>query len=367
MKRFLLILALSGTVLTGWSQKTTVVQFDKTEHDFGEVREENGPVTYEFVFKNVGQEPFIISKVETSCNCTTPSYSKDPVKPGKTGFLKASFDPKNTLGEFNKMITISGNTNQGPIYLSIKGITVPRPRTILDDFPAEMGGLRFPVNHFLVGDLTSDQLDTGYIKVYNQSANKIKILSLKSPDHIWTKLLPITLEPRQIMEIPYMYSAYRKNDLGYVFDRVQLVTDDANMPEKELVIVANIQKVYNKYKPDQMQNAPKIVFDTIEHDFGSIRDGDVVSYEFKFKNEGKDVLVIYDIKSSCGCTATTLGTDKLASGESSVIKVQFNSKNKNGFYEGTVTVYTNDPNNAQVYLTLKAMVAITSKSVPQKN
>jgi hypothetical protein len=364
MKKLFLIIGLFGLYLSGQTQ-TTVVKFNNTVHDFGEVREENGPVTYEFSFQNVGQEPFVISKVETSCNCTTPSYSKEPVKPGKMGFIKASFDPKNTTGEFNKTITVTGNTNQGLLNLTLKGVTVPRPRTILDDFPAEMGSLRFPVNHFLIGDIGTDQLDTGYIKVYNQSNKKVRLLSIKAPDHIWTKVLPITLDPKKTIEIPFMYSAYRKNDLGYVFDRIQLVTDDDVLPEKELVIVANIQKVYNKFSPEQMKNAPKIVFDTLEHDFGTIRDGDVVNYEFKFKNAGKDILVIYDVKSSCGCTATTLGKEKLASGESSVIKVQFNSKGKNGLNEKTVTVSSNDPNNSEVFLTIKSMVVITSKAFQQ--
>lgn len=365
MKKLFLVITLAGLFISSNAQNNTVVKFDKTDHNFGEIREENGPVTYEFTFQNVGQEPFVISKVEASCNCTTPSYSKEPVKPGKMGFIKASYDPKNTTGEFNKSISVYGNTNQGTIYLIITGTTVPRPRTLLDDFPAEMGSLRFPVNHFLIGDLGTNQLDTGFIKVYNQSAKRIKILSLRAPDHIWTKMLPLTLDPKQIVEIPFMYSAFRKNDLGYLFDRIQLITDDVVMPEKELVIVANIQKVYNKYSPEQMLNAPKIMFDTLEHDFGTIKDGDVVTYEFKFKNGGKDALVINEVKTSCGCTATTIGNEKITSGETSVVKVQFNSKGKSGVNENTITVYSNDPENAQVFLTIKAMVIITSKSFQQ--
>lgn len=365
MKKLISIVVLLGLFLSGQAQNNTVVKFDVTEHNFGDVKEENGPVTFEFSFKNVGQEPFIISNVEATCNCTTPSYSKEPVKPGKIGFIKASFDPKNTTGEFEKMITVTGNTNQGAIYLYLKGVTIPRPRTIFDDFPAEMGNLRFPVNHILIGEMTTDQVDTGYIKVYNQGIKRVKLISLYAPDHIWTKVLPIAIEPKQIINIPFMYSAYRKNDLGYLFDRVQLVTDDVVMPEKELVIVANIQKVYNKLSPEQMKAAPKIVFDTVEHDFGTIKDGDVVNCEFKFKNTGKDQLVIYEVKSACGCTASTVGKEKLAGGESSSIKVQFNSKDKSGLNEKTVTVYSNDPENAQVFLTIKAMVVITSKSLQQ--
>ena len=368
MKKLLLVLVLSGIFLSGQAQKTTVIKFDSMEHDFGEVKEENGPVTYEFKFRNLGQEAFLISDVKVSCNCTTPSYSREPVKPGKYGFIKASFDPKNTDGPFSKLITVIGNTNQSPIYLTIKGVTIPRPRTVLDDYPAIMGSLRFPVNHVLLGDLGINQVDTGYIKIYNHSNKPIKLISLKSPDHIWTKALPQTINPKQKLEVPFMYSAYRKNDVGYLFDRISLMTDDIDKPEKELVVVANIQKVYNKFSAEQMQDAPKIVFDTLEHDFGTIKDGDVVEFDFKFRNAGKDVLVIYDVKSSCGCTATTLGSSKLKSGDTSTIKVQFNSKEKSGFNEKTVTVISNDPNNQQMFLTIKAMVLIPRKpaEVPKK-
>jgi hypothetical protein len=365
MKKLLLVISLIGLFLTGNTQPSTVIQFDKTEHNFGEIKEENGPVTCEFTFRNMGQEPYIISKVEASCGCTTPSYSKEPVKPGKFGFIKATYDPKNTEGEFDKLITVVGNTNQGPMYLTIKGRTTPRPRTVLDDYPAQMGNLRFPVNHIVLGDIGTDQLDTAYIKIYNPSLKKIRILSLKAPDHIWTKSVPVSIDPKQVLQLPFMYSAYRKNELGYVFDRIQLITDDDQMPEKELIVVANIKKVYNKLSPEQMKTAPKIIFDSTEHDFGTIKDGDVVSYEFKFKNTGKDPLIIYNVKSSCGCTTTIAGNDKLKSGEESTIKVQFNSKGKSGMYEGTITVTSNDPGNSDMFLTITAMVVITSKSLQQ--
>lgn len=367
MKKLLLAITLLGTFLSGQAQQTTVVQFDKTEHNFGAIKEVNGPVTCEFTFRNMGQEPFIISSVEASCGCTTPSYSKDPVKPGKYGFIKAIYDPKNTEGDFNKLITVVGNTNQGPFYLTIKGNTMARPRTILDEYPALMGNLRFPVNHIVLGDLGTRQLDTAYIKIYNPSAKNIRLLRMKGPDHIWTKMLPVTIDSKQVLQIPFMFSAYRKNELGYVFDRIQLITDDDQMPEKELIIVANIKIAYNKQSPEQMVNAPKIVFDTLEHDFGTIREGDVVTYEFKVKNTGIDPLIIYNVKSSCGCTTTIAGMDKLNSGQESTIKVQFNSKGKNGKYEGTITVNSSDPNNTDMFLTISAMVVITSKSTQQPN
>jgi hypothetical protein len=87
-------------------------------HDFKTVQE--GPAAeHEFVFTNTGKEPIVISNVSASCGCTTPSYSKEPVLPGKTGTIKASYNTQGRVGPFTKSITI--NSNAGVKVLTIKG------------------------------------------------------------------------------------------------------------------------------------------------------------------------------------------------------------------------------------------------------
>ncbi|MGL4956614.1 MAG: DUF1573 domain-containing protein, partial [Bacteroidales bacterium] len=78
------------------------MQFVKTSHDFGQVPEAGGLVTYAFEFANTGKTPIIITDVKSSCGCTTPEWTKQPVLPGKTGSIKAIFDPKDRPGIFDK-------------------------------------------------------------------------------------------------------------------------------------------------------------------------------------------------------------------------------------------------------------------------
>lgn len=87
-------------------------------HDFGTIQE--GPAAdHEFEFTNTGKEPIIISNVSASCGCTTPSYSKDPVLPGKKGMIKATYNTQGRVAPFTKTITIT--TNIGMKVLTIKG------------------------------------------------------------------------------------------------------------------------------------------------------------------------------------------------------------------------------------------------------
>lgn len=86
-----------------------VIQFEKTEHDFGRITEGRS-VEYTYTFKNVGDAPLLIESARPSCGCTVPDWSKDPIPVGGTGFIKAKFDSKNAKGVQNKTITVTANT-----------------------------------------------------------------------------------------------------------------------------------------------------------------------------------------------------------------------------------------------------------------
>ena len=97
------------------------VKFNEVVHNFGQV-EYNSDVKYTFEFKNTSKEPVAIKDVGTSCGCTTPSYSKEPVAPGKTGSVTAKYD-SSRIGAFTKTLTVYINNDQ--IKLMIRGTVLP--------------------------------------------------------------------------------------------------------------------------------------------------------------------------------------------------------------------------------------------------
>src|SRR5688572_13991949 len=123
MIRFLILpVFLICTAVSG--QQIKPLQFREETFDFGNVPEEGGPVTHEFTFTNVSSRPVKILSVEASCGCTTPDWSKDPVLPGKNGFIQARFDPKGRPGYFTKSLTVTADFDSNPIMLQIKGTVV---------------------------------------------------------------------------------------------------------------------------------------------------------------------------------------------------------------------------------------------------
>ena len=97
----------------------TMIEFDNTELDLGNLRQ-GKPQPGTFTFTNTGDTPFVITNVATSCGCTTPEWPRHPIKPGKTGEIKVTYDAQHT-GRFTKTIRVEGNVAGGFMTLSIRG------------------------------------------------------------------------------------------------------------------------------------------------------------------------------------------------------------------------------------------------------
>lgn len=95
--------------------------------------------------------------------------------------------------------------------------------------------------------------------------------------------------------------------------------------------------------PQVDPNLPKTVmsFTQEQYDFGTVPEGEVVKRTFKFKNTGKEPLIISDAKGSCGCTVPKWPREPIAPGASSDIVVEFNSDKKTGKRNQQVTITAN--------------------------
>lgn len=100
---------------------------------------------------------------------------------------------------------------------------------------------------------------------------------------------------------------------------------------------------------------PQFQFETVDHDFGTIREGQVVEYTYKFKNTGAAPLIIQAAQGSCGCTASDWTKAPIPVGGSGFVKAKFDSNGKPNIQNKTVTVTANTWPK-QTVLRFKAMV-----------
>lgn len=84
-------------------------------------------VIHEFRFTNTGKSPLVISDVTSSCGCVCPTYSKEPVAPGKTGVVRMDFRTAGKFGVQDKTLWVRSNAKNGDQVLHMKGIIVSKP------------------------------------------------------------------------------------------------------------------------------------------------------------------------------------------------------------------------------------------------
>jgi hypothetical protein len=140
-----------------------------------------------------------------------------------------------------------------------------------------------------------------------------------------------------------------ENRLGPQEKFVYITSNDPVNPEYKLSFVG---VVVDKNAPSKDGKNPKLTLSKTSYDFGTVEEGKVVDVKVSFKNEGKGVLVINDVKTSCGCTAALLSSKTLQPGESGIIRIELDTANREGKLTRTVTLYSNDPQQPNQTITL---------------
>lgn len=102
------------------------IVFQESSFDFGDITQ-GDVVEHVFTFENTGNQPLILSNVQTTCGCTAPSWPREPIAPGDTGEIKVKFNSRGKVGMQNKIITVISNAvNQRERIKIVTNVTMPQ-------------------------------------------------------------------------------------------------------------------------------------------------------------------------------------------------------------------------------------------------
>ena len=120
MKNILaLFIALFSLTLVHSQEKKPEISFEKTVIDYGTVNKGDNGVR-EFVFRNSGNAPLIISNVKSTCGCTIPKKPEKPILPGESDKIQVKYDTKR-VGFIRKSISVTSNASNPNVILKITG------------------------------------------------------------------------------------------------------------------------------------------------------------------------------------------------------------------------------------------------------
>lgn len=357
MRNLVIALLVLGSVQLN-AQQAEPLTFSESSYSFGSIKEEGGPVLHEFTFTNTSTEPVQITNVKASCGCTTPDWTRELVQPGAKGFIQAQYNPRNRPGKFNKSLTVNHNLG-APVRLYINGDVVPRPRSLAESYPKEMGSLRMKTSTLNVGRVyVNREPMSRKFEIVNQSDSSVSFQDkIIAPDYIKLTFESDTLLPKATTNVVVSYDGAVKEDLGFMNDKISFFVNEGSVEsEKELTIYATLEEYFAPMTKEKLAEAPRLTLDNTIYDLGRIKLDEKVETEVEIKNDGKSDLLIKKIYPNCTCLLGEMRKNKIKSGASSLLKITFDASGRRGNQQKSITLYSNDPTGPTQRITVKAYI-----------
>lgn len=323
------------------------IEFEKTTHNFGNISENGGMVSYDFIFKNTGNSPLILTEVRPSCGCTTPHWSRKPILPNETGSINVSFNPKNRPNSFLKSITVKSNAENAIVSLTIKGKVFSGAADPYADYTHSIGSLRTRSNYLNLGSIYNTAIVEKSMDIVNTGIRPVKVSVRPAGSHIVASVRPEILKSGEKGEIYITYYADQKKDWGFVNDPMEIQTDTGD--KGSLGVVANICEDFSEFKNNHYQNAPKALFSETDINLGVLKKNTIKKQEISIQNTGKSELIIRKIKTSDDQMLTVAPAKTIIKpGKKIKVTLTLNTGDTAGRKVKIVSFTLNDPKNTIV-------------------
>jgi len=343
LKIQLTLLVLFFSSIGAIAQKAEVA-FKSKVANFGKVKELAKQVHWDFVFTNTGSDPVRIDRVETTCGCTATEYTTMAIPKDSVGRIRVIYNTINRPGEFTKTVSVYFKGFNDPEILTIKGVVIGTQRLYDRELVFPIGNLRFQSRVISLKTVRTKEPERREFEFFNAGKKDISIKNIISDTAVMKVTFDkTTLKPREAGRIKLVYNALGKKDWGLVMDTLWLITTDDTIPTKPIPLATHIEEYFPPMNAAALEKAPKIKFEKTDYAFGSAKEGNTVSFVYKFTNDGKQELIIRKIVPGCICMSFEIDKYKYMPGEIGTIKVSLNTSYREGIQNKNVTVISNSP------------------------
>lgn len=331
--------------------------FENLNVNLGKVLESDGVVKATFKYKNVSNIPVNIISIQTDCGCTVAESGAKLVGPLESGTIVIAFNPSGRSGSIKRSISVTTDADPAMYYLNLNGIVDDDARRVKSEYPFEQGNVRINRNFFKY-EIIENRHDSFYVKIINTGKDPILISKVVTPHYIKAEYPSTQLMQNNTLFIKLVVYGDLVKDLGRRNEDIVIVTTDKNAPNKMVNINVTIKQDFDAVDAKVKSKPPVAHMPVREHDFGESYKGEVLTHRFEIKNNGKSDLVIRKIKSDCGCTVGNYSREVIKKGKTGFIEVKLNTKDLRFSTQKDVFVYTNDPKNPEIVLTVKTRTII---------
>lgn len=350
---------LISLIVTVLLAKTALCQlrFEKERLDLGTFEELGGKRTCTFEATNIGKNPILILDVVTTCGCTVPTFSRRPIKPGERTRIEVSYDPLGRPGAFDRKLHVYGANRERLGVLTIHGTVTPRPRTIEELYPIEVGaGVRLNTTHCTFTYIYVGRSISSAISLVNHSDKEHTIsLRPRQESGLLQVDAPATLQAGERSAINFSYEIpASKPRYGTISDVLEIWID-GRKSEKVILVHGVAIDPPNKELKDR---APKVELSEIIVKFGTVKHGKAPhTQRITLRNGGSSELILQAAECRAPFACRLPVGARLQAGEELEGEVTLTPREgEYGFLSGQLLLVTNDPERPARRIRINATV-----------
>lgn len=214
--------------------------------------------------------------------------------------------------------------------------------------------------------LGKEYVDT--VKVYNPTSKAIRLEGYNHSTEIQVRkagedpsdwqMGGFDIAPGACDTLILSLNVVNESFLGSYFYVVRFMVNGDVDYKYGITVETNVVENFDKWSVENKSQAPHIVIDTLEYNFGTIKQGEDVSTVFHVKNAGGRDLIIRKLEATCGCTAIIPGQRVISPEKTINLDVIFHSAGKSGKQRKTITLFCNDPLQPMVKLVLSGEIVL---------
>ena len=187
-----------------------IVSVDSEVHDFGDITVDQGPVSCTFTFKNISSKPILLLSAVASCGCTDVEWTREPIQPGKTGTVNATFDNNDGPYPFDKTVTVYVSDVKKPIILHLRGTAHEQVKRITERYDLKIGNMGIKNLEVKAGNLSQGESKSGNIAIANVGVTPLKVEFEDVTEGLTLEVYPNPIPPKSVANLNYIIRASTK-------------------------------------------------------------------------------------------------------------------------------------------------------------
>lgn len=266
--------------------------FDKLVHDFGDVSMEDGPLTCTFTVTNKGTEPLVVFEVVSSCGCTDVTWTREPLQPGKSGTISATFKNEDGPFPFDKTLTVYVSGQRKPIILRLRGTVHEKKKSLSELYGAQkLGDFGLKAREYKAGVLKQGLTVSETATVANLGKKPLKVEFTEVSDHLSLSVSPNPIPAGSTATLVFTIEAAPGLYGKQTYSAVPVL--NGRKASAPLSVWSTTRENFDKWTEEERNGGAIPVFENSTANFGVVKAGEPVEITFNCSNRGKSTFHIY--------------------------------------------------------------------------